>query len=110
MLIFVAATAFVLTILFGFAAACSHIPILHLSVICLLFVFICSVLSQQAFPRWVVTAVDLQMAIQASTVKSLVVQSDIDRPTGLTAIFRLQLAGVIGIGMTALAKIRGPSI
>ena len=62
-------------------------------------------LPQQALAGRMVTAVDLQVAVEASAVKAPVVQSRIDRPAGLTGIFCLKAARVSYIGMTSLAQI-----
>ncbi len=52
-----------------------------------------------------VTAVDLQVAVETSAIKAPVVQGRIDRLAGLSAVFCLKFAGMSHIGMASLAQI-----
>ena len=52
-----------------------------------------------------VTAVDLQVAVETSAIIAPVVQSRIDRPAGLSGVFCLKAARMSHIGMTFLAQI-----
>ena len=53
------------------------------------FCHLSSILPQQALAGWMVTAVDLQVAVETSAIKAPVVQSRIDRLAGLGPVARL---------------------